>query len=633
MLVTVPAIRYAHTDFLAAGAPGYGEAAPGDHLQTAYRLWLPGQRLEQLDYPWYDPYSFQPEASAQLNPAAWPFGLPFWPLWRALGIVVGWNAFLLLSLVAAGLLAYLWLRELGLGFAAALTGGLAFEVAPYRLVQSSEQLLGPISLLLPLALWTFERGRGGSRWWFLLSTAAIASIPLSGQLHLALGAIPFFLAYALVRGWRDWWAVAGAAVATALAIAAGVLLWIFTIDGTIGERGRSLRQVELLSAEWLDLVTRQARHGLESWVFLGWLTPLVALVGLALLVLDRRFGLAAVLGGGAVVPVVLALGTNTPLYEAVRFVVVPLRHARAPERLMPIACLAIAALVALAIEALEHVELPFRIPRRAVVLPVVVAVVLLADLRITAFQPTAADEDNAAYAALRAAPPGRPLELPVFDPGIHYGGVYLYYTTQARRERPGGYSTVAPVEAARVARALAPLNCGDWTAESRTLLRRLGVGRIAFHAGLYRENPAVPDTAAFAWRALVREGYRPQTTSGAVTLFARGTGAPAEPPMPEPPPGATILCDGWRPNDGTGRLLAGRHGSLWAYSSGGDLRLIVGVGRPASVAVSVDGEPAFARDVSELAEIRVSPGGEGWHLVSFDVPPGTGLRLVAYGIG
>ena len=52
-------------------------------------------------------------------------------------------------------------------------------------------------MLLPLALYGVERRIG----W--LAVAALASIPLSGQVHLALGAIPFVLAYAWARGrWR-----------------------------------------------------------------------------------------------------------------------------------------------------------------------------------------------------------------------------------------------------------------------------------------------------------------------------------------------------------------------------------------------------------------------------------------------
>ena len=70
---------------MAGGAPGKGEAAPGDHLQSDYRLWLAGHQLEHGRAPWIDPYSFQPEAGSQVNAAWWPFGLPYWPLDRLLG--------------------------------------------------------------------------------------------------------------------------------------------------------------------------------------------------------------------------------------------------------------------------------------------------------------------------------------------------------------------------------------------------------------------------------------------------------------------------------------------------------------------------------------------------------------------
>ena len=205
---------------------------------------------------------------------------------------------MLLGLIAAGLFTYAWLRELGIGVVAAIVGGLAFEVAPYRLEQTAAgHLLAPISALLPLSLWTFERARRGSRWWLIPSALAIASIPASGQVHLALGAVPFYLAYVLVRT-RAPWPVVGAVVGIALAAAAGVLVWLTTIEGSIGEGGRSLRQVGRFSADWLDFVVRHDRHGSESFVFLGWLTPLVAVAGLVILVRRRAYGLAGVLRRG-----------------------------------------------------------------------------------------------------------------------------------------------------------------------------------------------------------------------------------------------------------------------------------------------------------------------------------------------
>ena len=100
-------------------------------------------------------------------------------------------------------LTFLWLRSVGLGVGASLAGGLVFALAPYRAVQGGAgHLLAWIGMLLPLSLWAWER----RLYW--LTAAALATIPLSGQVHLALGALPFVFAYALVRGGDRRWAAA-----------------------------------------------------------------------------------------------------------------------------------------------------------------------------------------------------------------------------------------------------------------------------------------------------------------------------------------------------------------------------------------------------------------------------------------
>ena len=350
------------------------------------------------------------------------------------------------------------------------------------------------------------------------------------------------------------------------------------------------------------------------------------------LVRRRSYGLAGLFGAATLVPLVLALGTTTPVYRAVRFAVVPLRYPRVPERLMPIACLAIAALVAYAVDELAQAGLPRRIPRQALLVACVAVVILLADLRVTAFEPTAADQDNRAYAALRRERPGRVLDVPVFRPGIHYGGVYLYYGTQTPRERPQGYSTLAPVVADRVAKQLAAINCGDWTGRPGALLERLGVTAVTFHIGLFRDNPAAPDTASFAWRGLVRHGFRPQASDGPVTLLTRHGGGPQPPsPVADPPRDVAEFCDGWLPNSGEGRVTSSGHASLWAYNaSGADLRLFLSSEQPTMLQIGVDGRTVVRQPVSKLGEARVPLGEEGWHLVTLNSAPG--IRVVAYAL-
>ncbi len=187
------------------------------------------------------------------NLAGWPFGYVYWPLERALGTVLAWNAFVLLGFLGAGGLAALWLGELGLRRGAALTGGLAFALAPYLQTQwSAGHLLAWSALLLPLSLYALERARRGSLWWLALAGAALASIPLSGQLHLSLAAITFFCGYALVR--LRWAALLGAP-----AIAAGLVAYVLAVRDTTGASGRQFRQVEHYSAECLRLLL--AEHG------------------------------------------------------------------------------------------------------------------------------------------------------------------------------------------------------------------------------------------------------------------------------------------------------------------------------------------------------------------------------------
>jgi hypothetical protein len=589
LLATAPQLEHVGSRFLAEATPVPGEAAAGDHLQAEYHLWLVGDQLERGRAPWRDPYTFRPESPPRWNFGGWPFGLPFWPLHALFGPVLGWNLFLLLTYLAAGGFAYLWLRELRLPPGPALAGGLVFALEPYRVAQSAGHLRGPISVLLPLALWAFERSRRGSRWWLAAAAAALASIPFS-DVHLALGAVPLFLLYALVRS-RDRVVLGGAAAATALAVGAALVVGAFDVSG-IGSGGRSLREVTHYSATGLDFVTRHPRHGLESFVFLGWLTPLLAFVGLVLLVRARRYGLALALVVGAVVPMLLALGTHFPLYSTLWHHFQPLRYPRVPERQMPVACLALAALAA------------FAVARLRVTLAVAgIVLVLAADLHVTeVYDAAAADRGNGAYAALRDAPPGRLLEVPVFDPSVQLGSVYLWYDQVTRRQRPGGYSTIAPNAAARLALRLQELNCGDWRPGTDELLRRLGVRYVAFHRGL-----AGP-TGWFAWRALREHGFGQLARGGAISMLARGR-AEASSPLPEPTR-RIVFCEGWK-----GRSPRYRHAAFWAR---GPVRVTLTTRDPVRTKITVDRKPFRSLQVSGPVSLRV-PTGPGWHDIGVDV--------------
>ena len=268
------------------------------------------------------------------------------------GNVWAYDLVVLLSFVAAGGLACWWLRALGLGRGAALAGGLVFALAPYRVGQSTGHLLGLISFLLPATLLALERRR------FVWAALALAAIPLSGQIHLTMGAVALALGYTWARVPRpDWWKGAAGALGAA---AAAIVVQQTVVEGSIAGGGRSFAQVRHYSAEVSDIVTRGVGAGIEELVFVGWLTPVLALAGLW--AVRRRRGLALLLALAAVVPYVLALGSNAPLYEPLWHALPPLRFARVPERLLPIACLAVAALVACALDAAARQWRTTRVP-------------------------------------------------------------------------------------------------------------------------------------------------------------------------------------------------------------------------------------------------------------------------------
>ena len=501
---TWPAIRHADGHYLARPAAGYGEAAAGDHLQLGWSLWLVGHQLEQGGSPLADPYSFQPESEAPPSLQGWLLGLPYWPLAHAFGDIWAYDAIVLLSFVAAGGLACWWLRALGLGHPAALVGGAVFVLMPYRVGQSTGHLLGLAAFLLPSLLLALERRR------LLLAGALACAVPLSAQLHLALGVIPLVLGYAWARLPRALWPHAGV-VALATAVA-GTVVERWAIAGSIGT-GRSFAQVERYSAELSDFVARRVGSGVEELVFLGWLTPLLALAGLW--AIRRRRGLAAFLLVATLVPCLLALGGNLPGYETLWRVIPGLDATRVPERLMPIACLALAALVAFAADA-ARTTLVLNQHKLAVRAATGVVLVLLAlDLRVPVFGAVTADTSNAAYAAIRGE--GRLLELPVFRPDVHFGSVYLGYARQSPRERPLGYSTTARTRAVGVSRELRGLSCGRGTVPSE-----LGVRFVTVHRGLYEQSRFfAPSCPGRAEAALLAAGWRLLARDGPIAAYAR----------------------------------------------------------------------------------------------------------------
>jgi hypothetical protein len=119
-----------------------------------------------------------------------------------------------------------------------------------------------------------------------------------------------------------------------------------------------------------------------------------------------------------------------------------------PERMLPIACLCLAALAAVAVACVSETQ------ARSRLVTAVACLVVAVDLWVPLYDPLVADEGNPVYRQVADAPAGRLLEVPVLPPDAYGGSVYLYYSMQAPRERPLGYATSAPPAAFEAARRL-----------------------------------------------------------------------------------------------------------------------------------------------------------------------------------
>ena len=80
----------------------------------------------------------------------------------------------------------------------------------------------------------------------------------------------------------------------AAATAVAIVVQRTVVAGSIAGGGRSFAQVDHYSAELSDFFTRGVGAGIEELVFIGWLTPVLALAGLW--AIRRQRGLAAFLG-------------------------------------------------------------------------------------------------------------------------------------------------------------------------------------------------------------------------------------------------------------------------------------------------------------------------------------------------
>ena len=280
--------------------------------------------------------------------------MAFWPLDALWGSVVAWNLLLLLVTFAAGVVAYLWLRELDVPPVAAALGGSrsswlrtgscrAAATCSAGPRSSFRCLYGPSNARAARASPEPRTFGARSRPW------ARSRSRSPGQLHLALGALPFVGAYAAVRYARvaSLWAWGGVLAGAA----AGLVAEAVVISGSTESEGRTLAEVASCLGRPAGLREPWRLHGPERFVYLGWLLPVLAIAGLVLLARRRREARDSARSRGRRPCGARARDEPAALRDRARRLPTPLRYPRVPGRFLPLANLALAALAAVAVAA------------------------------------------------------------------------------------------------------------------------------------------------------------------------------------------------------------------------------------------------------------------------------------------
>lgn len=200
---------------------------PGDNIQYVYMTGWVAQALLLGLSPFSDPRLNYPDNLA-LPATDAPFlsMVAVAPVTLALGPNAGYNLLIFLSHLLSGYFTYLWLRRLTGSRAAGLIAGLAFTLAPYRLIHSAAHPQITSTQMLPLFFWALD---------------AALTAPRPGRRHLWALSGATFLVGCMSQYYLVISLVTGAAYALLTLLAAG-RSGRGSAEGVEGAPGLSLRR-------------------------------------------------------------------------------------------------------------------------------------------------------------------------------------------------------------------------------------------------------------------------------------------------------------------------------------------------------------------------------------------------------
>jgi hypothetical protein len=453
------------------------------------------------DAPWLFPYRHSLAYSEHLigvalftAPVQWITGNPF----------LAYNAAYIGSYALAGFGMFLLTRALWGRTDAALLAGLAFELTPYRLAQSSHlQVL--MNGWMPIALLALHRYfASGRRRWLAAFTAAFIVLGLSNGYYLYFFLLPIGVVGGVELARRPPTLprrrMAFDLTAAGVAVAAAIAPMAFVYYRLQREHGftRTIEQLGL-SAGFADYF--HVASGAWTWggllaigkgeleLFQGFVVLAFAALGIGTIGQRGRTRLVATYLAIGLLAVWLAMGPGPWTPYAMLFRLLPGFSAlRVPARMASVFVLAIAVLAGAGFASVLA-----RLPKRgAAALVVIIAALILVEgqhgVGLTEMpNPNEKSWDAVAYDWLRASPPGAVIELNVtqLDDVRPFTIAYQFHALTHRHPIVNGYGGWKSTLQELFGSYASPLREPGQTRDAMEGLRTIGVRYVLLHAATF----------------------------------------------------------------------------------------------------------------------------------------------------
>lgn len=493
--------------------PGHAIAGgPGDPMLVTVVLAWDADRIahgfrEFWDAPWLFPHRHSLAYSEHLIGVAL-FTAPI--QWLTSNPVLTYNVAYIGSYVLAGFGMFLLTRALWGRADAAVLAGLAFELTPYRLAQSSHlQVL--MNGWMPIALLALHRYfTNGSRRWLAAFAAVFVLLGLSNGYYLYFFLLPVAVVVGIEMARRSPqvprgrialdMTAAGMAVAAAMAPIALVYYrlqrdhgFTRTIEDLPGLSARFADYFHVASGAWTWdglLAIGTGEHELfHGFVVLAFAAIGIAGIGTATIRQRGQTRLVATYLLIAVLALWLAMGPGPGTPYGLLFKLLPGFSAlRVPARLSAIL------IVALAVLAGAGFAWPLaRLPKRAAAVAAMIigATMILEGQHgvglVDTPDPKDRSWDNVAYEWLRTSPPGAVLELNVtqLDDFQPFTLVYEFHALRHRHPIVNGYGAWKSALQELLGSPGSPIREPGHVAETLRGLRTIGVRYVLLHEGTF----------------------------------------------------------------------------------------------------------------------------------------------------